>query len=103
MDFPPHSNPKCAIKLSKLYKTHVLTSITCCKCEIPFPPKVEDQMDCKQLLPHNMCKWHFNVKTSSKSSLQCVTVIPMVSPLTSKIMQKLATHVTLVNFLRVLS
>ena len=62
MDFPPCSNPKCAIKLSKLCKTHVLTSITCCKCKIPFPPKVKVQIDCKQLLPHKMCKWHFNVQ-----------------------------------------
>ena len=64
MAFPPCSDPKCAIKLSKLCTTHVLTSITCYKCEIPFPLKVEVQMDPKQLLPHKTCTWLFNVNKS---------------------------------------
>ena len=64
MAFPPYSNPKHAIKLSKLCTTHVLTSITCFECEIPFPLKVKVQMDSKQLLPYKMFIWLFNVHNS---------------------------------------
>ena len=67
MDFPPCSNTKYAIKLSKLCKTHVFTSFTSWKCKSPLPPTVKDQVDCKQLLPHDMCKWHFNVPNFEQS------------------------------------
>ena len=101
MDFPPHSNPICAIKLSKLFETHVLTSITCCKCRIPFPPRSKFKWTTNSFYPTKHANGTLMSKTLNKSSLQCVTIIPLISPLNSKIMWKLTTCVTLVNFLKV--
>ena len=74
---------------------------TCYKCKIPFPPTVKVQTYHKQFCPTKCANGTLMSKTSNKSNLQCVTIISLISPLYSKIVWKLASHVTLVNILKV--